>query len=183
MKFFLPLLLLACLLGRPALAWEQAPWQDKLLSVSFALDYTHGWVPEGSHLMGPYNRAVPSFGLQTILRPWAIDFRASFDESFDLGVGWAQPLMSRWNGWVVLTALAVGRAAGREYTSATISTGSDHRFAFTSGPALRLEFLGYQTAWSVFLEARQMLFDPVETSLSLGVTVSPLAILQWRQRY
>jgi hypothetical protein len=176
-------LLLACLWARPALAWQQAPWQNKLLSISTGLDYSHAWQPAGSQLLGPYDRAVPYFGLQTLLRPVAVDFRVAFDRTVDLTAGWAQPVHSTWNGWFVLTGMLVGRAAGREYSAPNLRTGTDHRFNFTLGPALRAEFLGYGAAWSVFLEARQMVFEPVETSVGLGVSFSPLAILQWRERY
>lgn len=181
----LPLLFLLACFSRPLLAHEQAPWADKLLSVSLGLDYARSYQSGGDRLVPPLGHAAFSIGLQTLLRPIAMDFKASFDRSFDLAVGYARPLYSDFNGWLVLTGFLAGRGAGREYDrSATNGPGAtSNDFHFTFGPALRLEFIGYLAAWSVFLEARQMMVAPVETTIGLGVTISPLAAIQWRERY
>jgi hypothetical protein len=175
------LTLLVCLWAPSALAWEARVWEDKPLSIALDLDYTRSWRPEGSTQLGDRHRAVLGLGLQSILKPLALDFKASFDRSYDLGVGLAWPLQNYHDGWFALTALAVGRAAGREFSDGPTRT--DHRFAFTFGPAVRAEYLGYLASWSVFLELRQMLIEPVDTSICLGASFSPLAILQWRQMH
>ncbi len=157
-------------------------WRDKYLNIGVGMTGVLFHKKKGSDILGPEDRMVGTFSLQTGI--WYImgDLRVSTDPAFDFGLGGFFKLGSVWRGFFVLSPLLFFRMGEHDVkVKGTDKTRRDPIDQYGGG--LRLEYLMFRNTLGFFVEARQTFHDPLETTMTLGVSWSPLMFLELRERW
>ncbi|MFH1532666.1 MAG: hypothetical protein ABIK09_18220 [Pseudomonadota bacterium] len=161
---------------------KKPKWQDKYLSIGMGLTGVVFHRKKGSDILGPSDRLVGTFSLQTGIWYLMGDLRVSTDPSFDFGVGGFFRVGSVGPGWLVLSPLLFFRLGEHELRiKDTSKTRRDPVDQYGGG--LRLEYLLFRSTLGFFVEARQTFHDPLETTTTFGVSWSPLMFLELRDRW
>ena len=156
-------------------------WRDKYLNIGVGLTGVVFHKTPGSAITGPEDRLVGTFSLQTGI--WYImgDLRVSTDPAFDFGLGGFFRLGSVWRGFFVLSPLVFYRFG--EHRIRIKGTDEFRRDPLDQyGGGLRLEYLLFRSTLGFYVEARQTFHDPLETTMTFGVSWSPLMLLELRER-
>jgi len=157
-------------------------WQEKYLNIGVGMTGVVFHKKKGSDIIGPSDRIVGTFSLQTGI--WYImgDLRVSTDPSFDFGVGGFFRVGSVGPGWFVLSPLVFFRLG--EHRIRIKNTSETRRDPLDQyGGGLRLEYLMFRSTLGFFVESRQTFHDPLETTMTFGVSWSPLMALELRERW
>ncbi len=180
---FLALLVASAAAAQPRYRPKTGPeWRDKYLNIGAGLTGVLFHKKKGSDIIGPTDRLVGTFSMQTGI--WYImgDLRVSTDPSFDFGVGGFFRLGSVWQGWFVMSPLLFVRIG--EHHIRIGNTDKYRRDPVTQfGGGLRLEYLMFHSTLGFFVEARQTFHDPLDTTMTFGVSWSPLMALELRDRW
>ena len=180
-------LIMATLTASPAAArhrWDDGTprWRDKYLSIGMGLTGVLFHPVKGSDIIGPPSRVSGTFSLQTGI--WYIlgDLRVSTDPAFDFGLGGFFRLGSIWRGWLVGSPLLFMRVG--EHRVRIAGTNDWRRDPITAyGIGARLEYLLFRSTLGFFIEARQTFHDPLDTTITFGVSWSPLMFLDLRESW
>jgi len=162
--------------------WErQEPeWRDKYLNIGLGLTGVLFHQSEGSDISGPEDRVVGTFSLQSGIWYLLGDLRISTDPAFDFGAGGFFRLGSVWRGFIVASPVLFFRFG--EHDIRVGDTGKYRRDPVDNyGAGLRLEYLMFRSTLGLFVETRQTFFDPLETTMTIGVSWSPLMLLELRE--
>ena len=157
-------------------------WRDKYLNIGVGLTGVVFHKTRGSDIVGPTDRMAGTFSLQTGIWYLMGDLRISTDPAFDFGLGGFFRLGSVWRGWFVLSPLVFFRFGEHEILIG--DTGKTRRDPLDQfGGGVRLEYLLFHSTLGFFVETRQTFHDPLETTMTLGVSWSPLMFLELRDRW
>lgn len=163
---------------------EARPWPSKVISLKVG---TGAYVLEGEtadEVCGSPAQALGQFGLQTAHFPWTVHGDFYTDISFELFGGAFLPAFPLGQGWVVFTAGAQWRASGVERPvegsdcGGTTGTSTEDSLGLGGG----VEYLLFDGNLGFQLEARQAFIGATSTWIGLGVNVSPLLWLVWRNQ-
>ena len=181
--FLLMLLASSVVIAQPRYRPSTQPeWRDKYLNIGVGLTGVVFHQKKGSDIVGPSNRMVGTFSLQTGIWYLMGDLRISTDPAFDFGVGGFFRLGSLWRGWFVLSPLVFfrfGEHKIRIKNTDQVRTDPVDQY----GGGVRLDYLMYKSTLGFFVEARQTFHDPLETTMTFGVSWSPLMFLELRDRW
>lgn len=131
-------------------------------------------------------RAIGQLGLQTARYPWTAELLFYTNLGFEAYGGYFTPFYKMKYGWL---AFSVG-----PFYRATLETVKDHlqqspdcsnklqETLSTFGAGASIEYLTYRGTLGFYLEVKQSVIKPVFTWISVGVDVSPLIWLIWRNQ-
>lgn len=157
-------------------------WRDKYLNVGVGMTGVVFHKTKGSDIVGPEDRLVGTFSLQTGIWYLMGDLRISTDPAFDFGLGGFFKVGEVWRGFFVLSPLVFFRFGEHDIKiKGTDRTRRDPIDQYGGG--LRLEYLLFRNTLGFFVEARQTFHDPLETTMTLGISWSPLMLLELRERW
>ncbi len=125
-------------------------------------------------------RLVGQFGLQAAVSPWMVEASMETSLGIVLAAGWFRPLFRVGYGHVVLSLYPFYKGAAER---AKLKSGAVSKEVFqTVGAGATIEYLTYNGHFGFYLETRQTVLEPVGTSVSMGITISPLLVLLFRDR-
>ena len=131
-------------------------------------------------------RVLGQLGLQTAHSPWMAELLFYTNIAFEAYGGWYTPFYRMKHGWLAFSAGPFFRAS--------LETGMDHLDQATNcsdtlqevystfGLGASIEYLTYRGNLGFYLEVKQSFLKPVFTWVGLGVDISPLIWLIWRNQ-
>jgi hypothetical protein len=154
----------------------------KIVNIKAGLGY-HGVQTEGNWHCTEPDRATGVFGLQTAIFPFTAEFSFYTNLAIEAYAGGWWPAVRVGPGW--------GALHGGLFWRSSMETSAREVESLCDGPTLAgledafgagitLEYLLYQGYLGFFVETRQTFDYPVSTTVTAGITVSPLLWLYFR---
>jgi hypothetical protein len=159
---------------------KKLPWYEKYLSIGLGVEQIVVNLEDNGSILGPGSRFSPTFSIQTGIYPIMAEFRVNTDPSFDFAAGGYLPFTRLGSGWLIASPFAFYRLGQRSIISDFFEGEIISDLVDNLGLAARLEYLIFQGTLSFYVEVRQTVFNPWETSFCTGISWSPLMFLMIR---
>lgn len=179
----------ACLIASLALASPAAAWQEestrprKVVNLKLGAGFVGANECRDATICPDSHRGAAQFGLQTGFFPWTAELSFLTTVAFDLYAGFFWPTAQIGPGWLTFHSGPFWRLEMlRKRTDAAKSCQEGTRMDMGDnvGAGLTGEYLLYEGNLGFYLELRQTFLEQRHTSVTAGITVSPLLWLYFR---
>ncbi len=153
----------------------------KAMSIGVVGMSSHLNSTDGGYYVDSTHRLSLGFSLQTSIYPIMGDICYTLNNTLDFGLGAYLPVRSLGKYELTISPFAFfrnRRTAIRNTADPDIPLNNVEE---TGGLALRTEILNRAGTAGLFFDVRQTVFPPFETSFGIGLSWSPLMILEWRR--
>jgi len=162
--------------------WARDP-PRKIINLKLGLAYDMLYSTSGGSLCDSSDGLVGQFGLTTGFYPWTAEVNFYTDVGVEVYGGFFYPALRLGPGWLAFSAGLLARTS-RESTvpswASSCAADSDTEFAETLGVGATVEYLMFTGHLGFYVEVKQTVLEPFGTSVTGGISVSPLLYLLYR---
>jgi hypothetical protein len=181
MRTAISAMLLLAIATTPVMSNAREPGKYKYLNIALLTGPVLQHISSDSRIKGPGNRWVTGLSFQTGVQPIMADITLTSDRTIDFGIGAFIPIYRFRTYELVGSPFLFYRSGEKKLESLYAPYNILREVETTWGLAVRAEVLMMRKTLGFFVEARQTIAEPFETSVFMGVNWSPLMLLLLRQ--
>jgi hypothetical protein len=155
----------------------------KLINLKAGLGYDLLYKREGGRLCETGDHVTGQLGISAGMFPWTAEINFYTDIAVEVYGGFFYPAFQLGRGWLAFSAGILARTASQDMLpswAANCAIDTDTEFAESMGIGATIEYLMYTGHLGFYLEVKQAVIEPLGTTVTAGLSVSPLLYLLFK---
>lgn len=155
----------------------------KLINLKAGLGYDLLYRKDGGRLCDAGDHMTGQLGISAGFFPWTAEINFYTDIAIEVYGGFFYPAFQLGAGWVAFSAGVLARTGSEAMLpswAADCAEDTDTEFAETLGVGATLEYLMYTGHLGFYVEVKQTFMEPFGTTVTGGISVSPLLYLLFK---